>query len=362
MFNSSEASTGRTLTALLDSYLRSITTRPARPGVWYAVAGRTDSSRIYQVHVSTATLTPVGTPRFGELVGARIDRRGTIWGLANVGGWELLGVDGETGRAYPRVKIKFPSGAPTDFKGIDFSPSGILYVGSVDGRIYTIDVETGAATLAVSSKLSISGLAFDPLTGALWACPRSNPTIRDRLYKLDLSTGDTLGTGNTGFNQPMSDLAFDASGNLFGLVGNPASGLSSRLARIDKGTGVGTDIGPVAVPGMVGIAYSPTSGAADVENHATSQVVTQFELSQNYPNPFNPKTQIEYQVSGPGLHHVRISVHDLLGREVAVLADRRNAAGRYAVTFDASHLSSGTYLYRLTAGESILTRRMTLVK
>lgn len=85
-----------------------------------------------------------------------------------------------------------------------------------------------------------------------------------------------------------------------------------------------------------------------------------FVLSQNYPNPFNPKTGVRFQV--PGVSDVKLVVYDLLGREVAVLVNERKAPGSYEVQFDASRLSSGVYLYRLTAGSFMQTRRMILLK
>jgi hypothetical protein len=85
-----------------------------------------------------------------------------------------------------------------------------------------------------------------------------------------------------------------------------------------------------------------------------------FSLEQNYPNPFNPRTGIRYSV--PGVSDVKLTVFDILGREVAVLVNERKPAGRYEVTFDASDLASGMYVYRLTAGRSVDTKTMLLVK
>ena len=73
---------------------------------------------------------------------------------------------------------------------------------------------------------------------------------------------------------------------------------------------------------------------------------SEFSLNQNYPNPFNPVTIIGYRV--PVVSDVRLAVYDVLGRQVSVLVDRREAAGTYETLFDASTLSSGWYLYRLT--------------
>jgi hypothetical protein len=92
-----------------------------------------------------------------------------------------------------------------------------------------------------------------------------------------------------------------------------------------------------------------------------------FALLQNYPNPFNPKTGIRFQV--PGVSDVRLSVYDILGREVAVLVNERKAAGTHEVPFDATGLASGVYIYRLTAslpagqaGSFTATRLMSLVR
>ena len=92
----------------------------------------------------------------------------------------------------------------------------------------------------------------------------------------------------------------------------------------------------------------------------------QFALEQNYPNPFNPKTSIKYTIGGaggqgPGVS-VKVAVYDLLGREAAVLVNERKAPGTYQVSFEGSGLSSGMYIYRLTAGSFVQTRTMVLLK
>ncbi len=85
-------------------------------------------------------------------------------------------------------------------------------------------------------------------------------------------------------------------------------------------------------------------------------------LLQNYPNPFNPGTTIGYGISSGESGWVRLAVFDLLGREVALLVNENQAPGRYEVRFDAAGLSSGVYLYKLTAGNFVRTRRMAVIK
>ena len=97
-----------------------------------------------------------------------------------------------------------------------------------------------------------------------------------------------------------------------------------------------------------------------VATEGTAEVPAAFALEQNYPNPFNPATHIRYAV--PQASPVRLEVFDMLGRLVAVLVDEMKAAGSYDVVFDASGLSSGVYLYKMTGDGFTQTKTLTLVK
>jgi N-acetylmuramoyl-L-alanine amidase len=104
------------------------------------------------------------------------------------------------------------------------------------------------------------------------------------------------------------------------------------------------------------LAESMVTGVAE----GVRGVPVEFSLDQNYPNPFNPSTEIRYSVGQPG--HVTIAVYDLLGREVGVLVDRRMDSGSYTLRFDGRGLSSGMYVYRMTAGGLTLVKKMLLTK
>jgi hypothetical protein len=96
-----------------------------------------------------------------------------------------------------------------------------------------------------------------------------------------------------------------------------------------------------------------------VSPDGTSQPLD-FSLSQNYPNPFNPSTSISYQL--PVASGVKLTVYDLLGREVSMLVNAKEEAGYHEIPFDGAGLASGVYLYRLTAGSFVQTRKMLVIK
>ena len=86
----------------------------------------------------------------------------------------------------------------------------------------------------------------------------------------------------------------------------------------------------------------------------------EFSLNQNYPNPFNPSTLIRYNIAEAS--EVRLAVYDILGRRVATLVNELQTPGAYTVNFNANHLASGTYIYRLEAGNFVSIKKMMLIK
>ncbi|MGA3287306.1 MAG: T9SS type A sorting domain-containing protein [Bacteroidota bacterium] len=97
-----------------------------------------------------------------------------------------------------------------------------------------------------------------------------------------------------------------------------------------------------------------------VKSQTTSTIPKSFFVNQNYPNPFNPSTIITYGI--PKASYVTVTVYNLLGQQVATLFSGHQEAGTYPVTFKADHLSSGVYLCRIEAGQSVDVKRMILMK
>ncbi|MCZ2267237.1 MAG: T9SS type A sorting domain-containing protein [Ignavibacteriales bacterium] len=85
-----------------------------------------------------------------------------------------------------------------------------------------------------------------------------------------------------------------------------------------------------------------------------------FTLDQNYPNPFNPVTSIQYAIANK--QFVKLIVYDVLGNEIAVLVNEEKPAGKYEVSWNASNLASGVYIYRLQSGLFVSSKKMMLLR
>jgi hypothetical protein len=132
----------------------------------------------------------------------------------------------------------------------------------------------------------------------------------------------------------------------------------------------------ISIKGCVlnGFVYGDTSFIVGVKQIST-EVPEEFSLSQNYPNPFNPTTKIKFSIplsrgvprftSGRGVS-VKLTIYDLLGREVATLVNEQLKPGTYEVEWDGTNYPSGVYFYKLTAGDALAplssTKKMVLLK
>jgi Secretion system C-terminal sorting domain len=95
-------------------------------------------------------------------------------------------------------------------------------------------------------------------------------------------------------------------------------------------------------------------------NDGGSGIPVSYKLSQNYPNPFNPTTTIQFSL--PRSQNVTLKVFNLLGQEVATLVNGNMAAGNHSISFDASNLASGLYIYKINAGSFSSAKKMMLLK
>jgi len=98
-----------------------------------------------------------------------------------------------------------------------------------------------------------------------------------------------------------------------------------------------------------------TSSIVDIELKPMS-----YKLLQNYPNPFNPTTKIRYQIKSES--NVQLTIYDISGQDVKTLVNKKQNAGEHSISFDASGLASGIYIYRLNAGSFEQSRKMILLR
>ena len=153
----------------------------------------------------------------------------------------------------------------------------------------------------------------------------------------------------------------------FGPVIRPAKKISStvggkspfgkwKLLITDNGNAA--DVGWLYAWGLQFNNGNPMMSKSGIETE--SSIAGRFALEQNYPNPFNPSTGIKFSIPQSG--SVKLTVFDITGKTVAVIIDKKMDAGEYEETFNAGHLSSGAYFYRLEAGSYTETRKMILLK
>ncbi len=156
--------------------------------------------------------------------------------------------------------------------------------------------------------------------------------------------------------------------SVFGVLSN-----STPVIQIDARNAVWTDFPTFKRPGRPNAVKNAALAGARLHILRTGEttpltsigkdesiIPERAVLQQNYPNPFNPMTNIDYRLSIGGT--VRITISDILGRELVVLVDGRQPQGRYSATWDASGFPSGIYFYRMVFNGTTQIRKMILMK
>ncbi len=108
------------------------------------------------------------------------------------------------------------------------------------------------------------------------------------------------------------------------------------------------------------IDYNGSFKYYNLSNEVNIGIPSSYNMSQNYPNPFNPSTKVDFDLPFDG--KVSLVLFDMSGKTIGTLVNEFKPAGYYSVHFDASGLSSGMYLYRISAGNFEVTKKMMLVK
>jgi hypothetical protein len=166
---------------------------------------------------------------------------------------------------------------------------------------------------------------------------------------------------NTGLNASLR-LHYDES-ELNGLNETGLSIFKSADASENSWTSFGgttnTDDNFVEVTGINELSFWTIAGTV-VSVEDVEGIPSEYKLSQNYPNPFNPETIIRFDV--PRSSFVNISIYNLIGQKVATVVNNVLEAGYHQITFDASELSTGVYIYKLTSDNSSFSKKMIYLK
>jgi len=196
----------------------------------------------------------------------------------------------------------------------------LMIAGETNGQIFDVEYK-GSGNPALAENWDVN-IAFDIFQHSGFS-PTASPTISPRLF----------------YGSPANDM--DGDGKNEYIVANYRTSFSVW-----------------AGDGYLWMIELKT--ATDVDNVTASP--EGFILEQNYPNPFNPSTVISYRLSVNS--YVTLKVYDLLGREIATLVNEPKQAGEFEIEFDASKygLSSGVYLYQLTAGSFSSTKKFVFLQ
>jgi M6 family metalloprotease-like protein len=313
---------------------------PAQNNTLYACSGATDSGKVLTINPQTGTGTNLGLSLYNEIKGISVNpKTHIIYGLAvTTAGAEFLRINATGGDAYNLFTVPI-----SNMTAIAFDTAGNFYAATRTGGIYSVNVQGKTISQICSTKVQLTAIAFNPKTNELIGTPYiAIGSNKDRIFRINRSTGDTTNIGKTGFTLVTIGIAFDDAGELFGINGTGTA--ASNFFSIDKNTGTGTLIGAVGLNGITGIAFSSAS-ATSVKGD--KEIPHSFSLKQNYPNPFNPSTSIEYSI--PTDSYIKITIYNLLGEVVDKIVDTYRSAGKYKITWDGSGRASGIYFYELSA-------------
>jgi len=228
-----------------------------------------------------------------------------------------------------------------------------IYSRGVVGNLDWIEVYNNAATQLDISGYKIYDVGGQGATKPKKAFPAGTILPSKGFYVIVTDTAtsasilDGFGLSSSGETVWLENVA----GTIIDSIAFPALGNDTSYARKPDGS-------------MTWLKLSPTTkGLTNGTSTAVREegtLVTSFALDQNFPNPFNPSTTISYAV--PTNSFVSLKVYSILGTEVASLVNETQAAGRYTVRFIAAQLSSGVYFYRITAGNFVDTKKLTVLK
>ncbi len=223
------------------------------------------------------------------------------------------------------------------------------------------DHEDSDANTNDTRAINFNGLAIDEANGILYVTRKNCARPFHNILAYSKEKGELLSSFSAaqsnvdgtivdlpnGGGSSIRDVNVDAAGNIM-IVNSSFEAL--RIYSPEGANGYST-----VSPTLIDV----DNGTVGVEE-ISSEIPNQYSLKQNYPNPFNPTTMINFSIPESGL--VTLKVFNILGQEVAELVNDVQAAGSYKVSFDASGLTTGLYVYKIQANNYTAAKKMMLVK
>ncbi|HET6272650.1 MAG TPA: T9SS type A sorting domain-containing protein [Bacteroidota bacterium] len=315
------------------------------------------------------TLTASFTASNPGTNGLPLDDAGTS--IVNCGGdgfWTLTAGDGLTGGTYSLDLTADGFGNVSDFTTLRIlKRADALSAWTLDG---THSPGTGSNSIPVVHRTGMSGFSEFGIGGA-----SDNPLPIQLIYftgaavansnDILLTWGTISETNNYGFFVQQSvamPSSFADVPNSF-VAGHGTTLVPQDYSWIHDNVSPGTlyyRLKQIDLDGSVHYTDAVEVVVGALTGTGEQDVPRVFSLSQNYPNPFNPSTIIRYTL--PKESSVSLRVYNLLGQEVAVLAEGLQKAGEYQVQLDAGNLASGTYLYRLSTDDFASSRKLIVLR
>ena len=322
----------------------------AVPGIAYAASnGGTVPGSLYSIDKTTGAPTAIGSLGLTEIQGLTIhpvtkELYGT---LSTTTATNIYRLSSGYGDALYLQTVPIPN-----MRAIAFTLTGdTLYGATKNGDLFRINLTTGdTLRIGTAAGITYSSLAFNPVTGVLWASVRPNLSGKDKIYTVSTATGAATLVGATGFGTVNAGIAFDMLGQLYAVTGTGTQ--VNTLISINTTTGVGTLIGSTGLTGLNAVILRTDSLQTGVQPGLTAEVPSTYLLEQNFPNPFNPTTQIRFGL--PQRSDVTLTIYTVTGQTVTTLVRGTQSAGYHEVQWDGrtsqgKAVASGMYLYRLEA-------------
>ena len=257
----------------------------------------------------------------------------------------------------------------TQNSGTNKALFGVSFTGPLHGAAVG-DVGTILRTIDGGAQwLPQTGGTDKPLYNVAFADPNTGIAVGGGGTILKtLDGGETWSTQQSGTAQWLEGLSFTDVNSAI------ATGGSGTILRTTNGGTVWSVQGSGTYNNILGVSFSDRlNGTAVGEYGVILRTVLpeavalteagspkEYALLQNYPNPFNPTTTIRYAL--PAVSHVKLTVYDILGREVQTLVNQLKQPGRYEAVFEAGCLASGVYFYQLQAGRFVAAHKLVVLR